>query len=481
MTAFWRSVALLMVMSTVPSHFRTSRLAGVSRAEAQGTVRGVVFDSLALRPLAGAIVQLVPAEGANGTAGAVPSDSLGRFVFADVPAGQYTIGFLHPVLDSLGVEAPMRELSVQGSTIVRADLAVPSAARLRLAICGVAANGEPHAVVTGLVRDAATGAPVDSARVEGAWAEISLGKTGMQRRTPRLVTRARANGWFGICGVPHPGTVQLMATHDADSSDAVEVDVPASGLLRRDLYIGTFRTEIRTDSSATPGVPAMRTSISVGDHLIQGTVMAAQGNRRLAGAQVGIVNGPQVRTNDRGEWTIANAPPGTRTLEVRAVGYYPHRVAVDVTNGMRPLEATLVTFKAMLDTIKVRARYERYSSLAGFRERQRSGVGHFLSAEEVARRRPIVTTDLFRMVPGVFLDGPRGSDQLVLMRGAFTPRCTPTISLNGSLMSRLTALEIDAFVAPREIVGIEVYSASYVPAQFQSPMADCGSIVIWTR
>ena len=62
------------------------------------------------------------------------ADSLGRFTIADVPEGRHTIGFLHPVLDSLGLEPPQRELVVTGMQ-VRADLATPSAQRFREAIC----------------------------------------------------------------------------------------------------------------------------------------------------------------------------------------------------------------------------------------------------------------------------------------------------------------------------------------------------------
>jgi hypothetical protein len=451
----------------------------VSAIPMQGNIRGVVYDSLAARPLAGAIVQLAPTDGAASSVGAAISDSLGRYAFSDVPHGRYAIGFLHPVLDSLGLEPMLRAVTVEGTETVRADLAVPSAARLRLTICGGGVGATAAAVVTGMVRDARTGEPVGSARVAGAWAEITLGRNGVQRRVPRMVTHTRSNGWYAICGVPSQGSVHLMASMREDSTDIVEVDMPMSGLLRRDLYLGAARQESRT---VVVDSQEVRTRIIIGDGVIRGTVASATPRRqRLTGAQVAIVNGPDVRSNDRGEFVITNAPLGTRTLEVRAVGYYPLRVAVDIAQGVPPVHAELVTFKSMLDTIKVRANYQRYSDLAGFRERSASGVGQFLTQDDIARRQPQVTSDLFRTVSGLFLDGPRGIDQPVLMRGTFDARCTPTVSLNGALMSGLSVNEIDAFVSPREILGIEVYASSYVPAQFQSPMAECGSIVIWTR
>jgi hypothetical protein len=48
-------------------------------------------------------------------------------------------------------------------------------------------------------------------------------------------------------------------------------------------------------------------------------------------------------------------------------------------------------------------------------------------------------------------------------------------------MRELTADDIDGWVAPDEVAGIEVYMQGTVPAQFQPGLSDCGSIVIWTK
>src|SRR5207237_5782187 len=83
-------------------------------------VRGVVRDSIAGTPLAGAVVQLVAADNPARFGLTTISDSLGRFTLNDVPHGRYTIGFFHPMLDSLGIEPPLRELYVDGAQPVRA-------------------------------------------------------------------------------------------------------------------------------------------------------------------------------------------------------------------------------------------------------------------------------------------------------------------------------------------------------------------------
>ncbi len=480
----WLSVILLAHLGAVP--FAAAQVSSAATRPATGgagraAVRGVVYDSVAGRALAGALVQLIAADSLAQFGRTEVSDSLGRFAFGDVPNGRYTLGFFHPMLDSLGLEPLLRAVSVDGQHLVRADLAIPAPTRLRAAICGPSSVENSAAVVMGFVRDARSGAPAAGVRVMGEWVELSIGRGGVVRTSPRRVTTTRDSGWFAICNVPGPGAMVLMASRSADSTDFVEVQVPADGFLRRDLYLGSARTEIPIDSVPSLDSVAPARRLRVGDGLLRGTVVAAVGGRPLFGAQVGITDGPQARANQRGEWTIVNAPAGTRTLEVRSVGFYPERQVVDVIDGAPPVRVALATFKAVLDTMKVIANYYRYSNLAGFRERSRTGLGRFMTPADIARRQPLVTTDLFRNFPGVFLDGPRGFDQQIYMRGVFVDRCVPSVFLNGAVMNGVSATDVDAFVDPDDIVGIEVYSQSQAPAQFQPGLTGCGSIVIWTR
>lgn len=445
-------------------------LARLAAAQASDTTRrppgvpvsGIVHDSIARRPLGGAIVQLVAADSLTRAIGTTVSDSLGRFTLADVPAGRYMLGFFHPMLDSLGLEPTVREVRVDGRGPVHADLAIPSAARLRAAICGAPSGPDLAAVVVGVVRDARTRAPDAGATVTVEWLEISFSvPEGIGRHIEHLVATTAENGWFAMCNVPTAGTMWLMANRGADSTGLIDVHIPAEGFLRRELYLGS-----------TP----------VGDERLSGVVVAAVGGKPLGESQVGIVDGPQTRANDRGEWTLVGAPVGTRMLEVRAVGYYPERRAVDVVAGAPPILTELSTMKAVLDTVRITAT-RLDPKLRGFEERRRGGLGHYVTPEDVARRNPIVTSDLFHTIPGMYVErSPHSANgNQIMMRGMFDARCAPAIYLDGQYMSILTADDIDSWVAPDEIAGLEVYSAGMAPAQFQVGLGNCGSIVIWSR
>ena len=470
-----------------------AQVANAGRPIAIATVSGTVFDSLARAPLRDASVQLVPANNPAGFARTATSDSLGRFTLTEIPDGVYTLGFFHPMLDSLGLQAPLREVFVGGQRPVTADLAIPSAARLRLAICGKPTSADSGAVVAGVVRHAADGEPAESVTVRGEWLELAFTKGGVIRRMPGIVTKTGKSGWFAICNVPSLGTVLLSANRGGDSTDLIEVHIPAEGVARRELYLGKTQSLTGRDTRVTEAGNRMH----VGDVRLSGTVVAAADGRPLADALVSITEGPQTRANGRGEWTFTNAPAGTRMIEVRALGYYPVRSPVHVVPGAEPLRIALPTLKAVLDTVRVRAaRYNRDRS--GFSERAHTGPGRYLTPADIARRPATFTSDLFRMIPGLRIgfatdtlfsdmvlqidpNELRAVDKRVLMRGIAGDWCAPAIYLDGIHMPSLDADAIDAWIRPEKVAGVEIYSEATVPSQFERARSGCGTVVIWKK
>lgn len=447
------------------------------------TVRGVIYDSVARARLADAIVQLVGADSVASFGRTAFADSAGAFAFTGIPDGEYRIGFHHAVLDSLGVEPPLRKVSVLGGRPVRVDLAVPSPEQLRVAVCGPVSPANSGALVMGVVRTAITRAPVAGVKVAGQWLELSFERGGLVRRTPMRVTTTREDGWFAICNAPRPGVMWLTASRGADSTDTIELQVSSDALVRRELYLGERRVVAATERGqrVDSGLRA-ETTMRVGGGRLEGMVVTALGAQPLAGALVAIAGGAAVRANARGQWTLTDVPTGTRTLEVRAVGYYPLRQAVDVIDGVAPIRVSLVTLKSVLDTVKVTAAALGTSNLMEFTARRRSsGAGRFLTAADIARRAPVVTSDIFRAIPGIVVEmGPDGEPR-VMMRGAFAERCAPSMFVNGRLLIGLTIGDIETMTQPKDLIGIEVYASMNAPPQFAPALDGCGSIVFWTR
>src|SRR5207248_1669803 len=146
------------------------------------------------------------------------------------------------------------------------------------------------------------------------------------------------------------------------------------------------RTIASVDTTHTDSVPTVARQTRVGNGRISGSVVAITDGRPLANAQISISGGPRTRANDRGEWTLSDAPAGTRMIEVRAVGYYPERRTVDIIPGAPAVRVALFTFKAMLDTVRTTAGRVLYGSeRAGFDDRRRNGLGYYMTDNDIEK------------------------------------------------------------------------------------------------
>jgi hypothetical protein len=425
--------------------------ARLTAAQTGSSVSGVVWDSIAHTPLRGATVQIVAADTSVSFSAGATADSLGRFTIRDIPKGRYLIGFLHLLMDSLGLKAPVHEFRVDGTDPVRANLGVPSPTTIRTAVCGPRSG----ALIVGIVRDAQTGAPMRGATVIGQWLELSFQQGGARSHTQRVVATTGPSGWFALCNVPSPGTLTLVASLGADGTGLVDVSVSVDGFARGDMYVGSGRATVT----------------------LRGTVTTADGGRPLARAQVKVSNGPSARTDERGQWALTGVPIGTQMLEIGAAGYYPERRAVNIVADAAPVHATLSTMKAVLDTAKSMS--VRFSGIGdtAFERRRRVGEGVYMTSDDIERARPSVTSDLFRMMRGVRVDESRN----ILVNGV-AGWCSPAIFVDGVYTPHMSAEGIDAFVPSRDIVTIEVYPRSYTaPVQFRNPDGDCGSIAFSTK
>ena len=446
------------------------RIADGTATRAPSTLRlhtlrmtGLVHDSLTGFPLPGAVVQLIEGDGTGG-ARSVIADDRGRFQFADLAPGRYRVGFHHPRLDTLGIEAPVRTLQMSADA-TDVLLAVPSAAHIRSALCGAGNGGREATLLMGVVYDARRGAAVADAVVRVEWTEIELGKrTATPRRVQRQVVTG-ANGWYGVCDVPREGVVQLAVRTPSDSIDRVDVPLVGDALNHRLLYLGSATT--------------MR---------VAGVVTRDGSNRPVADATVSLPNGPSARTNAKGEFVLDAVPAGSRTLDVRAMGFYPERLTVDAVEGAPGIAVGLRSFKSVLDTVKVLASYQRYSLRNELAERQRMGIGRFITAQDIERRGPIVLSDLLLAIPGVYVARQMGLQQDVSMRGIFVDRCSPSLFLNGFAMflaefgsAPFSFADLEAMVSPEEVLAIEIYASGQVPPQLGTGMTGCGAIAVWTR
>lgn len=453
---------------------------GGARAQS-GSVAGVVFDSLEGRPLAGALVQLV-ASPPEHQSYSVTADSLGRFRFEGVREGSYIAGFLHPLLDSLGLTASYRAVAVSERETAQLSLAIPTAASLTRAICAPVegAGADSAAGVTGTlvgrVRDATSGAPVPGSLVAAVWSELIVDARGVRRESRQVHGKTNADGWFAMCGL-EGGDYQLRAELGKRATGFIDVTVRPRDVVRASFVLGAD-----SDSAAAADSTSRQSGATV-----EGVVTNA-GGRPVEGAHV-VVEGSAASaiTNARGAFSISGLPDGTRMAEARTLGYVPARIAIEPSRGETRTVAIVMDKKVKtLDAVTVYGKPSgRFRDLTGFVQRRQEGFGRFITRADINQQNAITVCDLFRRVVGLHVvEGGVGGCE-VSMRGAASmmrPRggggaCQPTVYVD-NLRFEGTVGEFAQTVTPREIMGIEVYSTATEPPQYPGT---CGTIVVWTQ
>lgn len=452
-------------------------------------VTGVVYDSMAMRPLSGAVVQLarVPAPGTIATVGSIVTDSLGRFEYAAIPPGTYLLGFQHVAVDSLGLRGPLQRIDVRTASTVRAVMAVPSMRSIIRTVCGRDGSKDSLAVLLGSVRHARSDTPLPGAFVSLRWGEVILERGGsMQRSTPIVDSFANDEGWFTACV---PGGVQMTvrATHETDLSGNVELGVPAYSVLRRDIYVGASQAEVRAADTTASGRPREERIVERGRGELRGVVRSLDGSP-IAGARVAMLSGVgETRTNARGEFVLQGLPFGSHTVEARAIGYVPGQEIADIVEFREVLtEFVLLDVSAyLLDTVRVAAaRRLDAAAREGFERRRKTGSGYFIDEAEIDSMHAMSFRDQVRRLPGIrFRRGNRLDDSweehVEFMSGQGEP-CLPMIYLNGTQLVR-GKVDLDALINPATVRRIEAYFRGVaIPAEFASSQT-CGVLAIWTE
>jgi iron complex outermembrane receptor protein len=215
---------------------------------------------------------------------------------------------------------------------------------------------------------------------------------------------------------------------------------------------------------------------------LHGVVVDSAG-KPVAGVEVSIPHlGTTTRTDSLGRLTFSNLPLGRMDVSIRRLGYHAQakNVAVFGDDSVRfVIEAQPVP----LAGVDISASGNR-SFLQGFDQRRQSGVGTFLTREQIDAKHANNTSDLFRMMPAVRLVktslgmGVRFNSNMTV-RGRGNVLCVPTLWLDGQ---KAPGMEVDDLRA-QDIEAIELYrGAATTPPQYtQGGVMQCGAIIVWTR
>jgi hypothetical protein len=477
-------------------------------------------DSIGRRALAQAEVQLVDASDPT-RAWTTTTDSLGSWAFRDIAAGRYLIGFLHSALDSLGLDAPTLPLQIASGAERMVTMAIPSARTLVARLCKADVRTDSTGLFIGRVRHA-SGAAGEGGLL-ASWTELRFTRQGLQRATPSQRAAVGADGWFAICGLPVRNPIGIRAWQGRDSTGFIELDIPESGLLRRDLVVGRATSRVTTEVATTmvdrgQGLPptlrhdtVSAARIARGPGRVRGTVSTITG-APLAGARVELWGTSLVATtSDDGRFALDSVPEGSQTLVARGIGFVPYRAVVDVLPPESAVhDIALAPFVAAMDTVRILGQRDTEAWRSGFDLRRRRGFGEFMDEIELDRRDPMNVSDIFAQMPGVSVLSSGAFGRKVVMRGrAGGLYCIPAVFVDGvrffngtgrggraptsaaptvtgnsdvvDMMEYTGTGDLEFVVNPNDIKAVEVYPRdSQVPVEYDDPRDGCGSIVIWT-
>lgn len=406
------------------------------------SVRGLVFDSIRGVPLVGAEVYV------SGTSRRARTDEHGRYEMSDLRGGEYALGFLHPVLDSMGVIAKPRTVRLVRGETASVDLAIPS----RVGLAGAGCEG---VVLSGTVTDALTANPLPGARVV-------LYAAGRRR-----ATITAAGGVYHFCDVPS-GLLELTAEIAGRESATSRLSGVSGARLYHNLRV------------------PLSTAVAVAGRIVDFETDAPIGTAVVSLLGTGLT---QI-TNAEGRFMFPVVPPGAYQVEARHLAYGRHadslrvggasalEIEIRLPSRAIPLEGVVATVTARHPLGPIAGR--------GFDDRRALGFGHFIGPEELAARPERTLPGVLRTVPGVRVEGgSRGQFSVWMARQAPSlgdlqvPAATCAVRIYvDRVLWRGGIDEINL----ADIVGIEVYrGASEIPGEFGGSNARCGVIVLWTR
>jgi hypothetical protein len=442
------------------------------------SIVGAVHDSIADRPLIGALVQLVHAA-ERGSAWSATTDARGRYRIDSIAPGDYLISFFHPALDSAAVIAPIRRVRLGDRDPERIDLGLPGAPRVIAALCPNEPLSDSTAVIVGEVRDVDTKAPLANAVVLAEWIDFIIDGTAFRSERQRLTAHSSVEGRFALCALPGGGEVGVRVVAGANESGRLDVPLSPNGIVRRDFTVGAGSSRLAR-TVITSGAGGRADTVWRGPARLIGTVRS-EANEPVPDAVVEVwKTGLSATTDASGRFELTNLPVGTHALEVRRIGFVPQHSIVHLATTV-PTRTEVVLDKPvrLLDAIRVTARTVYSRRQVELAQRRRRGFGHFIGREELERAASMRVSDILQRVPGVrVLPTPTGEVVSFRDGGSIGGRCSPTVYLDGMRLGMDDDINFVSMASSLE--AIEVYtSAAQAPPEYWG--GSCGSILLWTR
>jgi hypothetical protein len=223
--------------------------------------------------------------------------------------------------------------------------------------------------------------------------------------------------------------------------------------------------------------------------VLEGFLLEGGSGLPIAGGRVGLFTSRGFTidvgvSDDTGFFQMSAPESGVYFLTADASGF------VDLTHGdfqltegqatsfdvyLRPQPVELDGVEVEVERVPLALRVQEMRlGMVGFRERERSGLGHFISPEKLEQRNPHQVSDMLRMVPRIQIGQGFGS-RIQMDCGDFVAFVDNVAVWSGQ------GWDMDNFVYIDDVAAIEVYtSLAQIPVEFRQRQ-NCGAVVVWTK
>ncbi len=442
-------------------------------------VIGVAIDSIHGGPLGTATVTVV------GTKREGVTDSLGQFRIDSILPGEYKLQLSHPLLDSIGLAIETQPIAMPLGRYAVVRMSTPSQATVLNLFCPPDKRLTGPAAVIGRVLDADTDAPATGARVVLYWTELEVSTVTGVHRVPRVrEATVDSSGTYRLCGTPASVQGSVRASRAGLATAVVPINNQGAIVTIAMLHVPSPDTVVTASAPAAPGgatAPAKPRTVALrtGRAVVEGHVTDPSG-KPVVGAELSVAGAAATTTtNDSGSYTLRGLPSGTQALQIRKLTYAPIQVTVDLSaRAPHRTDIRMLPAPPTLTPVQVEGKREKGLRNVGFTQRQKSGLGRYLTQDQIAEKLPTVMTDIFTTIPGLMVDYSSGQPQLKGSRGAGGSCLTYVIDGVPTPMQG----DFNDYMHPDEVAAVEVYQSSEAPAQFQaSGQSDCAVVVIWTK
>ena len=219
---------------------------------------------------------------------------------------------------------------------------------------------------------------------------------------------------------------------------------------------------------------------------LRGVVLDKTTGNVVVGAQIIVVADKRTVVSDSsGKFKLFDLPVGISRLIVRALGFPPIQVNVELAAGAitdKPIQldssaAGRLSSAQSLPAMSVTAPATALSyRLADFERRRQNGRGQYLTEEEITKSGAYNVADAIKGMRGVTYECGGGGGCYVRMSRA-PMRCLPEFIVDDQVMN-----DFGPHTPIRDIIGLEVYTGpTEVPGEYAGRYAGCGVVVIWTR